>query len=89
MDRIKRNLDLIGELELIMDFNLRSLLKGADEPYISRVILEMALQKGIAIVPGDDSHGLSSVGGDMEKWVAVLEEMGGNTNWKQPRLISY
>jgi histidinol-phosphatase (PHP family) len=89
MDRIERNLDLIGQLELIMDFNLRSLLKGADEPYISRVILDMALQKGIAIVPGDDSHGLSSVGGNMEKWVAVLEEMGCNTNWKQPKLISY
>ncbi len=89
MDRIKRNLALISELDLIMDFNLRSLLKGADEPYISRVILEMALQKGISIVPGDDSHGLSSVGGDMEKWAAVLEEMGGSTNWKQPRLIAY
>ncbi len=89
MDRIERNLDLIGQLELIMDFNLRSLLKGADEPYISRVILDMALQKGIAIVPGDDSHGLSSVGRNMEKWVAILEKIGCNTNWKQPKLISY
>jgi histidinol-phosphatase (PHP family) len=30
MERIKRNLQLICELDLIMDFNLRSLLKGAD-----------------------------------------------------------
>ena len=46
MARIKRNLELIKELDLIMDFNLRSLLKGADEPYISRVILEMAREMG-------------------------------------------
>ena len=59
MERIKRNLQLIYELDLIMDFNLRALLKGADEPYISRVILKMAIELGIAIVPGDDSHGLS------------------------------
>ncbi len=81
MDRIKRNLQLIAELDLIMDFNLRSLLKGADEPYISRVILEMALELGISIVPGDDSHGLSSVGVNMEKAIAILDQLGCDTNW--------
>lgn len=89
MDRIKRNLRLIQELDLIMDFNLRSLLKGADEPYISRVILEMALELGISIVPGDDSHGLTSVGANMEKALAILEELGCNTSWQQPKLIRY
>jgi histidinol-phosphatase (PHP family) len=89
MERIKRNLQLIGELELIMDFNLRSLLKGADEPYISRVILEMAVEMGISVVPGDDSHGLGSVGANMEKAVAILRELGCNTNWKEPKLIRY
>jgi histidinol-phosphatase (PHP family) len=89
MNRIKRNLQLISELDLIMDFNLRSLLKGADEPYITRVILEKALELGISIVPGDDSHGLSSIGVNMEKWLKVLKELGCNTNWKQPKLISY
>lgn len=89
MDRIKRNLQLIQELELIMDFNLRSLLKGADEPYISRVILEMALELGISIVPGDDSHGLTSVGANMDKAITILEELGCNTNWPQPKLIRY
>jgi histidinol-phosphatase (PHP family) len=89
MDRIKRNLQLIQELDLIMDFNLRSLLKGADEPYISRVILEMALELGISIVPGDDSHGLSSVGANMEKAIAILEELGCDTNWQEPKLIRY
>lgn len=89
MDRIKRNLQLIADLDLIMDFNLRSLLKGADEPYISRVILEMAIKLGISVVPGDDSHGLSSVGANMEKGITLLTELGGNTNWKQPKLIDY
>jgi histidinol-phosphatase (PHP family) len=89
MDRIKRNLQLIQELDLIMDFNLRSLLKGADEPYISRVILEMALELGISIVPGDDSHGLTSVGANMEKAIAILEELGCDTNWQEPKLIRY
>lgn len=89
MDRIKRNLQLIQELDLIMDFNLRSLLKGADEPYISQVILEMALELGISIVPGDDSHGLTSVGANMEKAIAILEELGCDTSWQQPKLIRY
>ncbi len=89
MARIKRNLQLIAELDLIMDFNLRSLMKGADEPYISRVILEMALELGIAVVPGDDSHGLGSVGANMEKAVTILEELGYNTNWKEPKCIRY
>jgi histidinol-phosphatase (PHP family) len=89
MERIKRNLQLICELDLIMDFNLRSLLKGADEPYISRVILEMAVGMGISVVPGDDSHGLGSVGANMEKAVAILRELGCNTHWKEPKLIRY
>jgi histidinol-phosphatase (PHP family) len=89
MERIKRNLQLICKLDLIMDFNLRSLLKGADEPYISRVILEMAVEMGISVVPGDDSHGLGSVGANMEKAVANLRELGCNTNWKEPKLIRY
>lgn len=89
MDRIKRNLQLIAELDLIMDFNLRSLLKGADEPYISRVILDIARQLGIAVVPGDDSHGLSSVAANMAEWVAFLGELGFDTNWPEPKLIRY
>lgn len=89
MARIKRNLQLIRELDLIMDFNLRSLLKGADEPYISRVILEMAVAMGIAVVPGDDSHGLASVGANMDKAIALLRELGCDTNWREPQLLRY
>jgi histidinol-phosphatase (PHP family) len=89
MARVKRNLQLIRQLDLIMDFNLRSLLKGADEPYISRVILEMALAMGIAVVPGDDSHGLASVGANMEEGIAILRELGCDTAWRQPQLLHY
>lgn len=89
MARIKRNLQLIRRLDLIMDFNLRSLLKGADEPYISRVILEMALAMGIAVVPGDDSHGLTSIGANMEKAIAILHGLGCDTAWREPQLLHY
>lgn len=89
MARIKRNLELIKELDLIMDFNLRSLLKGADEPYVSRVILEMARQMDIAVVPGDDSHGLANIGVNMDKGIALLAEMGFATDWPKPKPIVY
>ncbi|MFW2368202.1 MAG: histidinol-phosphatase [Desulforhopalus sp.] len=89
MSRIQRNLQLIKDLDLIMDYNLRSLLKGADEPYISRVILEMARELEIAVVPGDDSHGLSSIGPNMAAAVNTLADMGFNTNWPQPKLLSH
>lgn len=87
--RIERNLALIKERELIMDLNLRALLKGAKEPYISRPILERAFELGIAVVPGDDSHGLSSVGAHVEDGIALLKEVGFSTTWAKPRLIQY
>jgi histidinol-phosphatase (PHP family) len=89
MTRIERNLALIKELDLIMDFNLRALFKGADEPYISRVILEMAKDLEIHVVPGDDSHGLSNVANSMEEGVAILEELGFDTHWQKPRISQY
>ena len=82
--RIRRNLELIRKRNLIMDFNLRSLLKGANEPYISESILVQALEMGIAVVPGDDSHGLDSIGVNMEKGIAILERLGFDTDWKTP-----
>ena len=89
MNRIKRNLNLIKELDLIMDFNLRALFKGADEPYISRVILEMAKELEISVVPGDDSHGLGNVANSMESGIAILEELGFDTQWQKPRISQY
>ncbi len=83
-ERIGRNLDRIGELNLIMDFNLRALAKGADEPYISRPIMEQAIDRGIAVVPGDDSHGVENVGMNLETGIRILREAGAATNWRTP-----
>jgi histidinol-phosphatase (PHP family) len=86
--KIRRNLELIKELGLIMDFNLRSLLKGADEPYISQPILQMARDMDIPVVPGDDSHGVPNVGLNMERGIAILVEMGFPTQWPEPQLLA-
>ncbi|MBF0469662.1 MAG: histidinol-phosphatase, partial [Desulfamplus sp.] len=59
---ITRNLALIRQKNIVMDFNLRALMKGASEPYISAPILAEAKKMGIAVVPGDDSHGASDTG---------------------------
>jgi histidinol-phosphatase (PHP family) len=82
--RIRRNLELIRQRDLIMDFNIRPLLKGVQEPYISESILRQALELGISVVPGDDSHGLDSIGINMEKGIAILEKLGFDTDWKTP-----
>ena len=89
MEKIRRNLTLIKDLDLIMDYNFRSLLKGANEPYISRPILKIARDMGIAVVPGDDSHSLQSIGINMEIGIARLQKMGFDTNWRQPKVYVY
>ena len=87
--RIERNLRRIKAFDLIMDFNLRALHKGASEPYISRPILRRAKELGIAVVPGDDSHGVANIHEYMEQGIAILQEMGFDSNWRRPRLIAY
>lgn len=82
--RVKRNLELISELDLIMDFNLRALAKGAAEPYITHSILEMAREYDITIVPGDDSHGITSVGNFFDEGSVILQKYGFSSNWRRP-----
>lgn len=89
VQRIKRNLTLIKNLDLIMDFNLRSMAKGANEPYISNSILKMAYDLEIAVVPGDDSHGLNSVGDFLAEGIEILTNLGFDTNWRKPKLLRY
>jgi len=88
-ERVERNLRRIKALDLIMDFNLRALYKGASEPYISRPILRRAKDLGIAVVPGDDSHGVANIHENMERGIAILQELGFDTNWRRPRPIAY
>lgn len=83
--RVVRNLELIRDLDLIMDYNLRSLLKGADEPYITESILMMARDMGIAVAPGDDSHGIDNIHRNMEEAVKTLGNLGFTSRWPQPK----
>jgi len=82
--RIHRNLSLIRSKELILDFNLRSLLKGADEPYVSGSILKVAQAMGISVVPGDDSHSLDTVGLNIDTGNRLLQNAGINVQWQKP-----
>ncbi|MFA7013884.1 MAG: histidinol-phosphatase [Desulfobacterales bacterium] len=82
--RIIRNLELIKNLDLILDYNVRALLKGADEPYISEPILRKALEMGINVVPGDDSHSIDSVGVGIAEGIRRLEALGFDTDWRRP-----
>ncbi len=86
--KIRRNLELIKELGLVMDFNLRALAKGADEPYITTSILNQARELDLALVPGDDSHGLSSVGNYMDIGIRILQKHGFSTDWQRPSLFT-
>jgi histidinol-phosphatase (PHP family) len=83
-ERIERNLRLVRELDLILDFNVRALAKGQSEPYISGPILERARELGIAVVPGDDSHGVDGVGLRCEDGIRLLEAAGFSTDWRRP-----
>ena len=80
----KTTLELIKELDLILDFNLRALLKGASEPYLCESILKMVLEYEIKIVPGDDSHSIATVGNFFDLGVAILKSHGFSTEWARP-----
>ena len=82
--RIDRNLSRIKKLGIMLDFNVRALLKGAPEPYISRPILRKARELGIPVVPGDDSHGVDSVGRYIDEGIRVLRDLGFDLRWPTP-----
>ncbi len=83
-ERVQRNLFAISELGLILDLNLAGFDKAAGEQYPSRDILTSAIELGIAIVPGDDSHGMQTVGRHFEEGVDLLRELGGVLEWQRP-----
>jgi histidinol-phosphatase (PHP family) len=82
--RIERNLSYIKSLKAILDFNVSPLRKGADEPYVSRAILLEARQRGISVVPGDDSHGIQYVGQNIPEGIQILQELGFDLTWQKP-----
>ncbi len=87
--RINRNLEFIQENDLILDYNLRALKKGASEPYVSESILKKAVALGIAVIPGDDSHGVDSIGQYIDEAMPALERAGCSTDWQMPKLYNY
>ena len=64
-------------------------MKGADEPYVTDSILDQALAMNIPLVIGDDSHGLDTVGLNIEKGINVLEKKGISKKWKKPVVLEY
>ena len=85
--RIRRNLELIRDLDLTLDLNVRALSKGATEPYPTRTILQQAVEMGISVVPGDDSHGADTVGVFIDEAIRILLELGADTNWRKPTAV--
>ena len=81
--KIDRNLAAVKELGLVLDLNMRALQKGASEPYLSRPILQKALEMDIPVVPGDDSHGVDTVGANIGDAIDLLNDMGFNTRWEE------
>jgi histidinol-phosphatase (PHP family) len=86
--RVERNLSFIVEARLIVDFNLRGFDKSTEQ-YPSMPVLERALALGASIVPGDDSHGINSVGRNYDKGVALLASLGHDCQWREPRLYHW
>lgn len=83
-ERAFRNLLRIKELNLILDLNVRSLSQGASEPYLSKPLMGFAIANEISMVPGDDSHGVESVGLNIGQGVEILVARGGSTTWTKP-----
>ena len=82
--RIERNLSVVKDLDLILDFNLKALAKGQAEPYIARPILTRAREMGIAVVPGDDVHRITDVDCFWDQGIQILGEVGLITDWRRP-----
>ena len=83
-ERVERNLQAIAQLDLILDFNGRAISKGQVEPYVAPTVLRRALELNIPVVPGDDSHGVESVGTYSREGGRILAEFGFDTNWRKP-----
>jgi histidinol-phosphatase (PHP family) len=83
-NRVCRNLEAVASLGLVLDLNVRALLKGAREPYICRPILEKATEMAIPVIPGDDSHSVETVGRHVADGIQYLQSLGISTDWTTP-----
>ncbi len=83
-NRIRRNLELIRDSNMLLELNVAAFRKGAGEPYPSRPILHLAHEMGIGMVPADDSHGVATVGAFIDEGIRILREVGFDTQWTKP-----
>lgn len=81
---LQRNLNAIRQLGLALDVNMRAFLKGFAEPYPAIPILERAIDLGIALLPGDDSHDVQSVGAHLDDGLRILQALGADCRWRTP-----
>ena len=81
--RIRRNLERMRELGLILDCNCRLLPRGG-ETYPASAILQMARELGVAVLPGDDSHSAAAAGLGIPEGIALLKRLGFSTDWPHP-----
>ncbi len=88
-EKVRRNLELIRDLSLILDVNARAFTKGGSEPYPAGSILEQAAKLGIPLVPGDDSHGIDTVGMNVDQVIDHIINVGADTNWRRPAETVY
>jgi histidinol-phosphatase (PHP family) len=82
--RIVRNLEQVRKIGAVLDFNTAAWDKGAQEPYPAAAIRQQARRLGIALVPGDDSHGVATVGRHLDRAIALLAAEGFPTDWPMP-----
>lgn len=74
--RLSKILDRCKKKGMILDLNARGLLKPYGEIYPSFEILKIAAEKGVGIIPGDDSHAPDQVGLNIGKAMAIAKEAG-------------
>ncbi|WP_321495434.1 histidinol-phosphatase [uncultured Desulfobacter sp.] len=86
--RIERNLAVIKNLGLILDYNQRPLVRGEKAPYLAPSILARAKALEIPVVPGDDSHSKEQAGRFIDSAVKSLRDLGFSTSWPIPRCMT-
>lgn len=88
LKKIRQNLSLVKDLGLVLDFNLRPLARGEETPYLDAVVLNLAKQMEIPVVPGDDAHSSEQAGKFVPRAVQRLKDLGFPTDWPAPRCLA-
>lgn len=70
--KILRNLDEIKKNNSLIEINMRSVYKGAKEPFPCKTIRNLIYKKNISVIMSDDSHGIDSVGAKIKEGMAII-----------------